>query len=232
MLSKSVVGAGKIITWMKSMNTRISDDHGLNLEIPELRDSAQAISDPSLQSIKKHAITMTLLFACTIMIFFLSFAAGRAAHANIQTLQAKFHEKEESLVSSLTAATISLEQHKVETAKKVGEAVASKDREKAEAVAEKEKEKAEELAAKEKEKVKCLKHRQDSKGIREELTKLEKEKAKAAENLEEQVAAAKKQGATLLEQQMANAAKILEVQVAAAKREGVEGGKSSCRERY
>ncbi len=187
MLSKSVVGAGKIITWMKSMNTRISDDHGLNLEIPELRDSAQAISDPSLQSIKKHAIAMTLLFACTIMIFFLSFAAGRAAHANIQTLQAKFHE---------------------------------------------EKEKAEELATKEKEKVECLKHRQDSKGILEELTKLEKEKAKAAENLEEQVAAAKKQDATLLEQQMANAAKILEVQVAAAKREGVEGGKSSCRERY
>ena len=71
---------------------------------------------------------MTLLFACTITVFFLSFAAGRAAHGNIE------RDSEKEILN--------------------------------ETVAEKEKEKAEELATKEKEKVECLKHRQDSKGIR------------------------------------------------------------------
>ena len=46
--NKSVVGAGKNDTDEINEHSDLSDDHGLNLEIPELRGSAPAISDPSL----------------------------------------------------------------------------------------------------------------------------------------------------------------------------------------
>jgi len=222
---------------------------GETREIDELRKPVS--SDPSflahdcVQLEKKHA--MILLFAFTIAVFCLSFVAGRAAQAHLQNLQSEvqaFREKEANLVSSLTAATNTVEHQKVDAAKKVGEYITMLQKmntEKTEALvkvkAEAAKQLEEQVAVAKNEGVTLLLAKEKEKA--EALAKVLTDKAEIAKKLEEQVAAAKKEGVTLLlakEKEKAEAlakiekeaAKILEEQVAAARKEGVEQGKSSC----
>jgi hypothetical protein len=235
MLRKSVVGHDPVDGRSAARNEHPPlDDHGF-----------EKLAHLCVQSAKQNA--MILLFAFTIAVFSLSFVAGRAAHAHLHNLQAEvqaFREKEGNLVSSLTAATNSLEHQKVDAAKKMGEYITMLQKlntEKTEALvkvkAEAAKQLEEQVAAAKNEGAAVLLAKEKEKT--EALTKVMTEKAEIAKQLEEQVAAAKKEGVTLLltkEKEKAEAlakiekeaAKILEEQVAAAKKEGVEQGKASC----